>query len=296
MSGTAGTSDEQARNRVLKARRYVKRRELIGLLLWVGAVGVVYGTLPLPFNIHLLVMFLWLMGSGVTFVGLNRRNLRDTEVVFEDSLDRLEDSLCRISEAHEQLVTQMATYSEARDSFTGEHLVRVKGYAADIARVLGLPEAQCEAIGKAAIAHDLGKIGIPDRVLGKPGKLTEAEFDEMKEHTVIGYRVLGDSPLFDLERQCARHHHERWDGTGYPDGLAGPAIPLVARITSVADVFDALMSKRPYKEPWPREEALQYLRDNAGSHFDPEVVEAFLRSQAAPLTASAASAPLSAVA
>jgi len=109
----------------------------------------------------------------------------------------------------------------------------------------------------------------------------------MKEHTLIGHRVLGDSPLFDLERQCARHHHERWDGTGYPDKLAGPAIPLVARITSVADVFDALMSKRPYKEPWLREKALQYLRDNAGSHFDPEVVEAFLRSLGEPITSPA---------
>lgn len=245
MSGTPGTSNEQARSKVHIARRYVKRRELIGLLLWVGAVVVVYGTLTLPFNVHLLVMFLWLVGSGVTFVGLTRRNLRDTETVFEDSLERLEDSLCRISDAHEQLVTQMATYSEARDAFTGEHLVRVKEYATNIARALGLPPDQCEAIGKAAIAHDLGKIGIPDRVLGKPGKLTDVEFDVMKEHTLIGQRVLGDSPLFDLERQCARHHHERWDGTGYPDGLAGEAIPLVARITSVADVFDALMSKRP---------------------------------------------------
>jgi putative two-component system response regulator len=173
----------------------------------------------------------------------------------------------------------MATYSEARDAFTGEHLVRVKSYAISIARELGLPEAECDAIGKAAIAHDLGKIGIPDRVLGKPAKLSELEFEVMKEHTIIGHRVLGDSPLFHLERQCARHHHERWDGSGYPDGLSGEAIPLVARITSVADVFDALMAKRPYKEPWSREEALQYLRDNSGSHFDPRVVGAFLRSQ-----------------
>lgn len=254
------------------ARRLITRRELIGLLLWVGAVGVVYGTLPLPFNVHLLLVFLWLVGSGSTFIALTRRNLRETKEVFEDSL-------CRISEAHEQLVTQMATYSEARDALTGEHLERVKQYAADIARALDLPDADCEALGKAAIAHDLGKIGIPDRVLGKPGKLTDVEFDVMKEHTLIGQRVLGDSPLFELERQCARHHHERWDGTGYPDGLAGEAIPLVARITSVADVFDALMSSRPYKEPWTRQAALQYLRDNAGSHFDPAVVDAFLRSQ-----------------
>ncbi len=261
--------------RVRIARRLIRRRELIGLLLWVGTVGVVYGTLTLPFNIHLFVMFLWLLGSGVTFVVLTRMNLAETEAVFTESM-------CRVAEAHDKLIEQMATYSEARDSLTGEHLERVRKYAMMIGRELALSEKECADIGKAAIAHDLGKIGVPDSVLGKPGPLTAKEFEVMKEHTLIGQSVLGDSPLFELERQCARHHHERWDGSGYPDGLSGEEIPLVARIASVADVFDALMSRRPYKEPWPREEALQYLRQNAGTQFDPAVVAAFLRSQGEP--------------
>ena len=260
----------ETEGRIHIARRYVRRREAIGLLLWVAAIAVVYGTLVLPFYLHLLLVFLWLLGSGVTFVGLTRQNLKDTESVFEESL-------CRISEAHEELVTQMAVYSEAKDALTGEHLVRVRAIARLLALELGHSDADADALGKAAVAHDLGKIAIPEAVLGKPGRLTPEEFGLIKQHTVIGARVLGTSPLFDLERQCARHHHEWWDGNGYPDGLAGDAIPLVARIASVADVYDALITRRPYKEPWPEEQAVQYIKERAGTQFDPDVVRAFDR-------------------
>ncbi len=243
---------------------------MVGLLLWVGAVGVVYGTLALPFHAHLLLVFLWLVSSGAVFVALTRLNLRDTQLVFEDSLSQIAD-------AQEQTLMRMAVYSEARDAFTGEHLHRVRFTAHQLALALGCTAEEAGAIGKAAIAHDLGKIGVSDAVLGKPGKLTPEEFEVIKTHAEIGERVLAGSPLFELERQCARHHHERWDGSGYPDGLAGDRIPLVARITSVADVFDALTSKRPYKDAWPSDQALEYLEEHSGTHFDPDIVRAFRR-------------------
>lgn len=251
-------------------RRRVVRREALGLGLWVGAVVVVYGTLPLPFTVHLFLMFVWLAGSGLTFIRMSRANLSDTEEVFQESLRH-------VLSAHEDIVTRMAMYSEAKDALTGEHLFRVRETATLVARELGLDMEEARAIGRAAVAHDLGKIGIPDAILGKAGKLTAEEFETIKTHTEIGERVLGRSPLFALERQAARHHHERWDGSGYPDGLTSTNIPLVARITSVADVFDALVTRRPYKEPWSEGVAATYLKQNSGTQFDPDVVEAFLR-------------------
>ncbi|MCH8815178.1 MAG: HD domain-containing protein, partial [Chloroflexi bacterium] len=166
---------------------------------------------------------------------------------------------------------------EARDAFTVEHLRSVRKIAHRLAIGLGESEETAELIGKAAVAHDVGKIGIPDNVLGKPSELTRDEFNLVKTHTIIGEQILGDSPLFELERKAARHHHEWWNGEGYPDGISGEEIPLVARITAVADVFDALISKRPYKEPWPLDRAVDYLRERSGKHFDPAVVEVFLR-------------------
>ncbi len=246
------------------------RREALGLLLWTGAVVVVYGTLPLPFALHLFLTFVWLAGSGLAFIRMSRANLRDTEEVFQESLNG-------VLSAHEDIVTRMAMYSEARDALTGEHLFRVRETATLVARELGLDIEESRAIGRAAVAHDLGKIGIPDAILGKSGKLTTEEFETIKKHTEIGERLLGRSTLFVLERQAARHHHERWDGNGYPDGLTGTNIPLVARITSVADVFDALVTKRPYKESWSQEAAATYLKEHAGTQFDPDVVAAFLR-------------------
>lgn len=240
----------------------------------------------LPFHVHLLLVFLWLLGSGLTFVALTRQNLKDTASVFEESL-------YRVSEAHEDLVIQMAVYSEAKDALTGEHLVRVRAIARALALELGHPEAEADALAKAAVAHDLGKIAMPEALLGKPGRLTPEEFEVIKQHTEIGFSILGTSPLFELERQCARHHHEWWDGNGYPDGLVGDSIPLVARIASVADVYDALVTHRPYKEPWPEEQAVQYIKERFGTQFDPDVVLAFARlDRAGKLPRRPAEAPI----
>ena len=251
-------------------RRGVVRREALGLILWMGAIVVVLGTLALPIAAQLLLMFLWLGGSGLTFIRMSRANLREAEDVFQERLNG-------VLRAHEDVITRMAMYSEAKDDLAGEHLHRVRETATLVARELGMEIEEARAIGKAAVAHDIGKIGVPDAILGKAGKLTAEEFETIKAHTEIGERVLGPSPVFELERQAARFHHERWDGGGYPDGLTGTNVPLVARITSVADVFDTLVTRRPYKEPWSEGVAAVYLKENAGTQFDPDVVAAFLR-------------------
>lgn len=255
--------------RVAAIRRQAMRREAAGILLWAATVVVVYGTLPLPFWLHLFLTFVWLIVSGLVFIAFSRRNQRDMQSVYRESLDQ-------VSSAHSDILMQMATYSEARDAFTGEHLQRVRKIAIALATNLGLPPDEAESIGRAAVAHDLGKIGVPDAILGKPAKLTEDEYSLMKTHTIIGEHVLGDSPLFELERQSARHHHEWWNGEGYPDGLSGEDIPLVARITAVADVFDALITRRPYKDPWPLERAFLYLKERSGTQFDPKIIDAFI--------------------
>jgi HD-GYP domain-containing protein (c-di-GMP phosphodiesterase class II) len=262
--------DRAARQRVASARSKMRIREFLGLLLWAASLVVIFGTVPLPFPLHLALVFLWLMTSGAVFVRLSRANVADMERVFQESLSH-------VSGAHDDIVMQMAKYSEARDAFTGEHLQRVRQIATQLALELGKSPEEAEIIGKAAIAHDIGKIGIPDYVLGKTGRLTEEEYSLIKTHTVIGAQILGASPLFNLERDCALHHHEWWNGCGYPNGLAAEAIPLVARIASVADVYDALVSWRPYKEPWSVERTVNYLEERSGTQFDPSVIEAFLR-------------------
>jgi putative two-component system response regulator len=147
-----------------------------------------------------------------------------------------------------------------------------------LARRIGWSAADCDLMLNASPMHDIGKIGIPDHILLKPGKFEPDEWEIMKTHAAIGAELLGgdDSALLRLAREIALSHHEKWDGSGYPHGLAGEAIPQSGRIVAVADVFDALTSARPYKEAWTAEAAEAYLRDNAGSHFDPAVVTCFL--------------------
>ena len=176
------------------------------------------------------------------------------------------------------MLARLAAVAEFRDDDTGQHTRRVGDLAVAIAERLGLPAAQLELMRLAAPLHDVGKIAIPDAVLGKPGKLTAAEFDEMKTHTTVGAQMLAGSgfSLLELAKEIALTHHERWDGSGYPAGLAGEAIPIAGRIVAVADVFDALTHERPYKTAWTTTEALAEMADQAGRHFDPAVVEAFL--------------------
>jgi putative two-component system response regulator len=183
-----------------------------------------------------------------------------------------------LESAQIEIIERLARAAEFRDDNTGQHTERVGSMAAQLARELGLPDAQVSLIRRAAPLHDVGKIGIPDSILLKLGKLTPAEFELVKTHTSIGAKILSGSrfALLRLAEEIAFSHHERWDGTGYA-GLSGDRIPLVGRIVTVADVFDALTQKRPYKPAWPLEEAVAEIDRQRGRQFDPDVVEAFLR-------------------
>lgn len=182
-----------------------------------------------------------------------------------------------VLEAQSEAITMLGFAEECRDKDTRLHVVRVAHYCRCLAEALGLPEAEVDTIFRASPMHDIGKIGIPDHVLLNPGRLSVDEMRVMHQHTVICERILSlDSPLATTARTIAASHHERWDGSGYPLGLKGEDIPLFGRICAVADVFDALCSARPYKPAWPIDEVVAYISDQAGSQFDPRVVEAFL--------------------
>jgi len=163
------------------------------------------------------------------------------------------------------------------DNDTGVHIWRMATYARQLARAYGLADEICALIELAAPMHDTGKIGISHAILKKPGKLDAPEWEEMKKHARIGYDILSTSkaPVFSLAAEIALYHHERWDGSGYPEGLVGEQIPVSARVIAVADVFDALTMRRPYKDAWPMEKVLATVREGAGTHFDPAMIEAF---------------------
>jgi putative two-component system response regulator len=188
--------------------------------------------------------------------------------------ERVRERTRQLEDAQVEIVDRLARAAEYRDDNTGEHARRVGRMAARIAEKLGLDKDFVEQIRRAAPLHDVGKLSLPDAILLKPGKLTQEEFDEMKQHTLAGAEILGRSRsrLLKLSEEIALTHHERWDGSGYPAGLAGEEIPISGRIVAVADVFDALVNDRPYKEAWPAPRALAEIRRLSGSHFDPNVV------------------------
>ena len=177
-----------------------------------------------------------------------------------------------------EIVQRLGQAVESRDEETGDHIARISELAHRLALAAGLEHAEADLVRRASAMHDVGKIAIPDAVLRKPGPLTLEERELMQRHTTVGAEMLAGSrsPLVQLGEVIARTHHERWDGTGYPAGLAGEAIPLPGRITAVCDVFDALVSARPYKEPWPLAAALAEIRGERGRHFDPRLVDLFL--------------------
>lgn len=183
-----------------------------------------------------------------------------------------------IREREKELIFRMSRAAEFRDPETGAHIQRMAHYSQAIASGLGLDDAAQKLILEAAPMHDVGKIGIPDYILLKPGKLTHEEFEVMKGHARLGYELLKDSgsEILRAGAQIAISHHEKFDGSGYPNGLKGHEIPIFGRIVAVADVFDALTSERPYKKAWPLEEACNFLETGRGKHFDPLCVEALL--------------------
>ena len=194
----------------------------------------------------------------------------------------LKRALEELSEASMETIYRLSRATEYRDTDTGAHIVRMSHHAASIARKMGLDEATTINLLHAAPLHDIGKIGIPDQILLKPGKLDAKEFDLMEQHTTMGGQILegAKSAALQMGRDIALSHHEKWDGSGYPAGLSGTDIPFVGRVSAVADFFDALTSSRPYrKEPVSVEATLELLSRGRGSHFDPEVVDAFFAVQ-----------------
>jgi putative two-component system response regulator len=185
-----------------------------------------------------------------------------------------------LKESQEEIIECLGYAAEFRDSETGMHTIRVGHYAQCLAKAMGMSDAEAEHLLYAAPMHDVGKIGIPDKILLKPGRLDGKEWETMKQHTTIGEKILSRSKNTLLQQAgiIAINHHEKWDGTGYPNGLKGTDIHLYGRIVAIVDVFDALTMERPYKKAWSTESALELIKGQSGKHFDPSLVELFINS------------------
>ncbi|MBX9960149.1 MAG: two-component system response regulator [Burkholderiaceae bacterium] len=215
--------------------------------------------------------------------------LRDKNAFLEQEVDKRTREVMAIQDV---TILAMASLAETRDNETGNHIRRTQHYVQALARRLSnhprfaayLTVPTIKLLFKSAPLHDIGKVGIPDRILLKPGKLTSEEFEIMKTHTTLGRDAIAHAEqqlgvevgFLTIAKEIAYSHQEKWDGSGYPEGLQGDAIPISARLMAVADVYDALISRRVYKDPMPHEEAMDIIRQTAGRHFDPDVVEAFL--------------------
>jgi len=210
---------------------------------------------------------------------LERRRLHLVSRQYERSLEQeVMARTVRIRDREYEIVLRLMSAMEFRDIETGEHIQRIGLYSAEMSRALGWPSEAVADIQLAATMHDIGKIGIPDRILRKPGGLSAEEWEIMKEHSRIGASILGksDIPVLRMAKEIALSHHERWDGRGYPDGLAGKSIPEGARIVAIADVYDALVNERPYKIAYPEEKALAIMLRDRGAHFDPRALDCFI--------------------
>jgi putative two-component system response regulator len=182
-----------------------------------------------------------------------------------------------------EIVQRLGLAAEYKDNETGLHVIRMSHYSRILGLALGMSEAEADDLLHAAPMHDVGKIGIPDNILRKPGPLDAEEWKVMQSHATIGGEIIGRhaSGMLAMAHTLAVTHHEKWDGSGYPNGLAGEEIPLVGRIVAIADVFDALTSARPYKEAWPVEKAVDYMEQQRGKHFEPRLVDLFLKQMPA---------------
>ena len=195
--------------------------------------------------------------------------------------DSLESAHREIRESHIEMIMNLAIAAEYKDPDTGNHILRISDYSNELAKLLGLSDDEREILRYASPMHDIGKIGIPDRILQKPGKLTPEEWEIMKQHTEIGWRMFcnSKSPLLRAVADIALSHHERFDGSGYPHGKKGNEIPLFGRIVAIADIFDAVVSERCYKKEWSFTEGIEYIRSLAGTHLDPELVSVFVQNK-----------------
>jgi putative two-component system response regulator len=221
----------------------------------------------------------------VALVALQTRQLRhvqlakgDVEALASSLQEKVAEAVRDVRDREEEIIERLSIAAGFKDSETELHTRRVGAYSEAIAKSYGFDDKASHDIRIASLMHDIGKVGVPDTILQKAGPLTEAEFAIIKEHTTTGGDILGGSKaaILQLAADIARSHHERWDGRGYPMGLAEDGIPLCGRIVSLADNFDALTTARPYKSSWPIENAIAYIREKSGSQFDPRCVEAFM--------------------
>jgi CHASE2 domain-containing sensor protein len=231
-----------------------------------------------PVTYPLLALVLGTL-STMTAAFVSERRERNRVAEYNDLLEeRVRERTAQLRDTQLEIVRRLGQAAESRDGDTGEHIERISRLSHRLALAVGLPEHEAELIGHASAMHDVGKIGIPDRILLKPGALEPDEWALMQSHTSIGAAILAgsSSPLLQLAESIALTHHERWDGEGYPAGLRGEEIPLAARVCAVCDVFDALLSARRYKPRWSLADALSELEDERGRHFDPALVDAFI--------------------
>ncbi len=217
-------------------------------------------------------------------------HMRRYQTILEEEVEKRTQDILeankQMKDASLETVFRLSRAAEYKDEDTGMHLQRMSKYSYAIAKKLGLRDSVCEVLYYSSVMHDIGKIGIPDHILLKPGKLSPDEWTIMKRHTVFGGQILANpkSEYIRMGELIAVTHHEKWDGTGYPRGLKAEEIPIEGRITAVADVFDALTAKRPYKEPFSNEKSFSIIKEESGSHFDPRAVDAFFAVQEEILT------------
>lgn len=232
--------------------------------------------LCLPTSAAAILMQHALEHSFMTLVAIAAPTLLAIYVSQRQNRRGVEQRINAIEKGHRETVEALAVAINAKDQVTHEHVLRVQLYAAGVARILGCNAQEIEALKAGALLHDIGKIAVPDYILNKPGKLTAAEFEKMKVHTLVGAQILGRVDFPYPVVPVVRHHHERWDGRGYPDGLKGEDIPLTARILSVVDCFDAVREDRQYRRGLTRDEAIKLIMEGSGSQYDPRVVGTFV--------------------
>jgi diguanylate cyclase (GGDEF)-like protein/putative nucleotidyltransferase with HDIG domain len=255
----------------LRHRRAVIR-EWAGNYLW---MGVTY----FPAVLAAWVIYLGLQSFGWKAWLVTLPIFAVVYLSFKLYYDKMQEKVRHVEEVnaiHMRTIEALAKAVDAKDQVTHDHIKRVQTYALGLARLYHLPEAEVEALRAGSLLHDIGKLAVPDYILNKPGKLTPAEFDRMKIHTTVGAEIITTIGFPYPVAPIVRHHHERWDGRGYPDGLKGEAIPLTARILALVDCFDAITDNRPYSKPKTRAEAIVFLRQQSGQQFDPQMVELFI--------------------
>lgn len=233
--------------------------EVVGVIQIINAQDRHTGK-PIPFDEH----YEFLINSLSNYAAIAIHNLRLTE--------KARQSTVLLKEANRDAIFSLAMAAEAKDDDTGDHIRRIQSYVTALALRVGLSREDVELVALSSIMHDVGKISVPDDILKKPGKLSDEELEVMRLHTKHGMNILPNKAFFEMARAIAKHHHERWDGTGYPDKLSGENIPFAARMVAIADVFDALTSNRPYKQAWPFEVAIEVMKQGAGTQFDPKLI------------------------